>query len=62
MGVLTSFLNDVETGVGYVVVFELVAFLECTDEDRVVLRGYEGNRIQAEWRSHVIDAFKSIQC
>lgn len=49
---LTSFLNDVQTSVGYIVVLELVAFLECTDENRVVLGRYEGDCIQAEWRRH----------
>lgn len=51
-GVLTSFLNDVQTSVGYIVILELVAFLECTDENRVVLGRYEGDCIQAEWRRH----------
>jgi len=51
-GVLTSFLDDVETSVGYIVVLKLVAFLECANEDWVILGRYKGDCIQTEWGSH----------
>jgi hypothetical protein len=51
-GVLTSLLNDIETSVGYIVVLELVALLECTNENGVVLGRYKGDCIQAEWGRH----------
>jgi hypothetical protein len=37
---------------GYIVVLQLIAFFECTDEDWVILGRYESDCIRAQRRCH----------
>lgn len=50
----TPFLNDIEAGVGNVVVFQLIFFGlgECADEDWVVLWRDERDSVETKWWRH----------